>query len=153
MRFVIAAGLLTGCLVQQRTDPPPPNPNTGWTGPQGDPVSGCTDAECGSDICARDGVCYPASSVRVARAKWTIGGAAANTQSCSNQPDLFIGFLGNAGEQIGFAPVPCRAGQFTVDKLPTFYTAVELGVDNSGAGTTASINSETGEATLDLPAF
>jgi len=46
--------------------------------------------------------------------------------------------------------VPCRTGTFTVDKLPTTYDGVELGIDG-GSGTYAPIDPSTGSAAIDLP--
>jgi hypothetical protein len=146
MRFALAL-LLAGCV--QRS--PDPSSGDGWTGPSGHPVSGCrSDADCGSELCARDAACYPAAEIRAVHALWTIAGAAASTTTCSHEPDLYIAFLGRSGEQLGYAPVPCRTGRFTVDKLPIAYVQVELGQNNSGNGITAEI-ATSGEANLDLP--
>jgi hypothetical protein len=148
MRLTLAIVLAAGCIRQP--DPLPPDP--GWTGPQGDPLFGCaSDADCGSEVCARDDQCYPATSIRVAHALWTIRGEPAGVASCAGQPDLYIQFLGSNGGEFGFAPVPCTTGKFTVDKLPTIYTQVELGADDTDVGTTAVIDEVTGEATIDLP--
>jgi len=153
MRLALALVLATtGCL-QPHSDPPPgPDPYGGWTGPQGDPLVGCaSDTDCGTQVCARDRECYPAASVRLAHTAWTVHGAAASTTSCANRPHLFIAFRGPNGASFGFAPVPCKNGEFTVDKLPTIYTEVQLGTDGTSSGPTAAIDRTTGEATIDLP--
>ncbi|MBA3465708.1 MAG: hypothetical protein H0T46_37595 [Deltaproteobacteria bacterium] len=89
------------------------------------------DGECsGGDVCARDGVCTESSQVRQVTATWTIRGAAANVMTCGTNEDLYLSFIGNdSGDTLGFSPVPCRIGQFLVDKLPTRFRQVELGVE------------------------
>ncbi|MEO7097518.1 MAG: hypothetical protein ABI175_29930 [Polyangiales bacterium] len=154
MRLVLALALLTatGCL--QTYDPPPPDPDPygGWTGPTGDPLYGCSkDAECAPQICARDRGCYPASSVHAGGVRWTIHGMPASSTSCGSTPNLHLSFRSSNGESFGFAPVPCKNGLFSVDKLPTLYTTVELGVENGSSTTMAAIDYETGEALVALP--
>lgn len=105
----------------------------------GCPISGggeCnSDPECGAgDVCARDKMCASASTVRQVITTWTINGAAANETSCATKPDLFITFIGrDASDTIGFAPVPCKIGQFLVDKLPERFRQVELGVEGGAS--------------------
>lgn len=105
----------------------------------GCPMSGggeCnSDPECGgSDVCARDKMCASASSVRAVVTTWTINGADANTASCVGREDLFITFIGrDASDTIGFTPVPCKIGQFMVDKLPERFRQVELGVEGGAS--------------------
>lgn len=109
------------------------------------------DRDCASgEVCARDSVCTPASSVREVTTTWTVGGAAASTTTCATHPDLFINFIGrDVGDSLGYAPVPCRIGQFFVDKLPERFRQVEVGVEG-GISRTANITSA-GTATVDLP--
>ncbi len=143
--------LFAGCVQRQPPDPPPPPPPDlgGWTGPEGDPISGCRDDDdCGGLVCARDGACYEAADVRVIHASWTVDGRPATIATCTS-PDLAIAFAGDFGGYLGFAPVPCSAGLFTVDKLPVFFTQVELGIDGEGASTSATFD-DTGAAALDL---
>jgi hypothetical protein len=100
------------------------------------------DGDCDGYVCARDHMCYPASSVRPVSVTWTVRGMAASPTTCSNAPDLEIAFRGpGPSEHIGYAPVPCELGQFMMDKLPRSYDEVELGRDN-GFGTTKSIPSD-----------
>jgi hypothetical protein len=142
---------VVGCIQPPPDEPfPPPPPDNGWTGPSGDPVDSCGDL-CGSDVCARDGSCYPADLIRMVHARWTIDGAPASSETCATHPDLHIAFTDGSGQyRLGFAPVPCRNGLFTVDKLPDVYTRVELGV--AGQELTASAPfDEAGDAMLDLP--
>lgn len=105
------------------------------------------DADCAdAEVCARDSQCAALADVRQIEATWTIRGAAATTTTCGTHPDLYISFIGNdSGDTLGFAPVPCMNGQFIVDKLPTRFRQVELGVEGgtrdvktvSAAGTVA----------------
>ena len=152
MRVVLLFALAAGCLPAAGPAPDPDDgyDGGGWTGSGGDPVYGCRlDSECGSQICARNGSCYPASSIRVVHANWTVDGEVASVASCTGHPNLFIRFQTSSYDSFGFAPVPCKNGRFTVDKLPTTYTTVELGVDGASSGNTGSINS-TGDAMIDL---
>ena len=94
-------------------------------------------------------MCAPASSVRPVTTTWTVNGAEANITSCGTKPDLFITFIGrDATDTIGFAPVPCRIGQFLVDKLPDRFREVELGVEG-GASQVRAIGS-TNSVAIDL---
>jgi hypothetical protein len=108
------------------------------------------DNECGSgEVCARDNLCYRAAEVRFVKTTWTLRGQPASATTCGRYPDLYIEFRGSSVESLGFSPVPCANGQFSVDKLPRGFTRVELGVDNGGPWSTASIGS-TDTAAIDL---
>jgi hypothetical protein len=91
-----------------------------------------TDGDCAGNVCARDGFCYPAESVREVRTTWTILGHPASSATCGAVTNLAIGFTGGAaGEQpLMYAPVPCEVGQWLMDKLPDTYRYVELGKEN-----------------------
>lgn len=106
----------------------------------GCPISGgggeCnSDPECGGgEVCARDKMCASASSVRPVTTTWTINGAVANVTSCATRVDLAITFIGrDSADTIGFLPVPCKLGQFMVDKLPDRFHEVELGVEGGAS--------------------
>jgi hypothetical protein len=106
------------------------------------------DRDCsGGEVCARDEWCTAASSVRQVTVTWTVNGAPATMAACTGHPDLFISFESGPGDTLGFSPVPCFAGQYNIDKLPTRYTAVELGVEG-GFSSTKSITGAT--VTFDL---
>lgn len=124
-------------------------PHPGNGGPSGG--GECfVDEECVTgEVCARDELCWPASDVRLVKATWTLRGQPATETTCARHPDLYIQFQGGAVEDLGFSPVPCANGQFTIDKLPRSYTRVELGVDDGGPWTATSIGS-TGQIALDL---
>lgn len=122
-------------------------------------LAGCptsTGAECeldkdcgGGDVCARDHMCTAASSVRAVMATWTIRGAEASTTTCGTQQDLYITFIGDDfNDTLGFAPVPCKLGQFGVDKLPIRFKQVELGVEG-GTSDVRTLDAA-GFAALDL---
>lgn len=110
----------------------------------------CTsDRDCDGEVCARDGACLPASDVRAVKVRWTLSGQPPSTVNCEGHEDLFVHFEGpNPGETVGFAPVPCFTGQFTIDKLPTSYDTVEVGIER-GASTRAAISGP--EVVVDLP--
>jgi len=122
----------------------------------GCPLSNGGDGECkrdedcgGSEVCARDSSCALPADIRQVDVTWTIRGAAASVMTCGAFPDLYLSFIGNdSSDTLGFSPVPCRIGQFTIDKLPTRFRQVELGVEG-GTRDFAPI-STAGTAALDL---
>lgn len=91
-----------------------------------------TDGDCAGNVCARDGFCHPASSVREVRVTWTVLGKTASPVTCGPVTDLMIAFSSDEpGETpLQYAPVPCEIGQWLMDKLPRTYTFVELGKEN-----------------------
>jgi len=117
------------------------------TGPSTGECEG--DSDCAGNVCARDGFCYPSSSVREVKTTWTIQGKPASPTTCGPVVDLMIGFSGDEpGDQpLQYAPVPCEVGQWVMDKLPLSYSFVELGKEN-GFPQTKSITS--GLVTFDL---
>lgn len=153
MKVPLLVVLATGCLPP--AGPPPDRyddgyDDGGWMGSGGDPIFGCRqDTECGAQVCARDGECYPASGIRLVTTTWTVRGEPASATTCAAHPDLAIRFQASNGASFGFAPVPCRIGKFTIDKLPLAYTRVELGVENGGLATSAAIASA-GDTIIDL---
>ena len=161
MRIAVAAVLLTGCIIEppdSGNDYPPPGGGggwgSGWGGGGGSTDYRChADADCGgSYACARNGECLTASAVRTVRTTWTLKDAPASDTSCASAPKLAITFTtSGTGSMFGFSPVPCDAGKFTVDKLPTAYTSVALartGDDYGGASASFDIE---GNALVDLP--
>jgi hypothetical protein len=109
-----------------------------------------SDSQCGDDICARGGECTGRTSVRDVMVRWTVNGVAAGTTACNSHPDLFLQFDGpDYGDTIRFAPVPCVAGLFNIDKLPKRYAQVELGIDGA-TGSVVRIDARTAQAQFDL---
>ena len=158
--------VLGGCVTQSYSGDDqyyPPEGDPGWGSGQGGSGGtsgyGChMDSECGTGmgpnapVCARDGQCYLASQVRIIHVNWTVRQQAASATTCSVAPNLDITFMDVQQTQFGFSPVPCVEGRFTIDKLPTTYTTVNLeraGDYNGGA--TGTFDPATGVATLDLP--
>jgi hypothetical protein len=93
-----------------------------------------TDSQCGGDVCARDGECLPASEIQSVKVTWTIRGQAASAMTCAASPSFLLQFDGYSyGDSFGYAPVPCMEGQFTMDKLPTRFVQVDVGLDNAGS--------------------
>jgi hypothetical protein len=65
-------------------------------------------------------------------------------------PRLYVQFLRSSDDgQLDFTPVPCELGRFFVDKLPTDFGEVEIGVQGGSRSTTAALSAG-GMATLDL---
>lgn len=86
------------------------------------------DSQCsGGEVCTRIHECLPPSQVRSIRVTWTVGGMPANDQRCASFPDLEVTFHAYGRyEDHGYAPVPCKAGLFTIDKLPRDYNQVTI---------------------------
>jgi hypothetical protein len=146
--------LVAGCVVQSTTRSDDPG---GWILPGGTTQGHCqSDGACRTgEVCARNGACLPPSLVHPVHVTWTLRGMPASQTTCAAALDLQIGFYDKAdpgASALGYAPVPCIEGKFTVDKLPTSYTSVKLGRD-SGDHTWewAMIDGTTGDAALDLP--
>jgi hypothetical protein len=161
MRIAVAAVLLTGCIIEppdSGPDYPPPGSGdggwgSGWGGGGGSSGFGChADSECPStSVCARNGECLAASAVRTVRTTWTLRDQAASDTTCTSSSKLSITFSASSDGVFGFAPVPCDAGKFTVDKLPTRYGLVTLRrVNEDYGGVSASFDSD-GNALVDLP--
>ncbi len=93
-----------------------------------------TDGDCSGQVCARDEQCYPASQIRSVVINWTVSGAAPTATSCASIANLVLQFDTNdLSTSFEFEPVPCIEGKFTLDKLPTIYTQVDLGSENDFA--------------------
>jgi hypothetical protein len=123
MRLVLFA-LLAGCL------------------PQDSAGGECSsDSDCSGSVCTRDEQCTPASDVRSVKITWTVSGMPAGEQSCTGMSDLFVQLEGDSAiDTIGWAPVPCAQGQFSIDKLPTRFGIAELGIEG-GTGDRVPIDS------------
>ena len=112
----------------------------------GDP---CTlDADCGDEVCARTNVCAAAATLRNVHVTWTVNGGAPTPSSCTAFDPLEIDFEGTA-PGVAFAPVPCMAGLYSIDKLPTVLDQVFLGPQNGSFAAQALIGTD-GTAKLDL---
>jgi hypothetical protein len=112
-----------------------------------------SDSVCDSgEVCARNGACFLTSMVRPIHVSWTLDEMPASAQTCSGSPDLTIDFAGTASgefsDHLRFAPVPCEAGRYSIDKLPTTFRSVSL--DGRGVIGDSGSFDDTGEAVLDL---
>ena len=122
-------------------------PPTGGGGSDGDDCF--VDEECATgEVCARDDLCWPAADVRPVETTWTVRGQPASETTCARYPELYIEFDGSVRDELGFSPVPCAIGRFTVDKLPRAFTRVELGAE--GGPWKATTISLSGDAQIDL---
>src|SRR5690348_4562633 len=130
MRFLAAALLLAGCM-QQQSDP---GPGSGWSPGSGGGNSCTSDSTCGSgNVCARTGQCATAADVRTIHVDWTVKGQAASTTTCASSQNLELDFPANDGSWFGWAPVPCAEGVFTIDKMPTWFTEVQITIENQNS--------------------
>jgi hypothetical protein len=153
MRAVLALCLLVGCGPQATSPSGDDGLGSGWGGEDGYSGYGCTtDAECGTGlVCARSYECLDASQVRTTHTTWTVGGKPASGATCSDTPDLAITFSSSSQEMFGYSPVPCRAGKFTIDKLPVRFTIVYLGLESDYGGGYSDGFDASGNASIDLP--
>jgi hypothetical protein len=103
----------------------------------------------GDQVCARSSECLPADQIRQVSINWTVRGQAASATTCAPAMSLYLLFYSDApGDSFGYSPVPCVAGLFTIDKLPTRFIGVEIGKDG-GFNTSKPINAQ-GLVTFDL---
>lgn len=102
-------------------------------GAAGDDAAGCEDA-CGAGLeCTRAGACLPPSEIRAVHVTWTVYAHPAGDDTCTTAPQLWVKAVSSAtSAAIGFAPVPCSEGAFTIDKLDLGYDNVEIGIDGGG---------------------
>ncbi len=140
MRATLLLCLLAGC----------PAPSDGYQIPSDDAGSCTADSQCGNQVCARTGECLAASQVRVVHVTWTVSGKPANNATCANSPELEVEFYDAADRAHGYAPVPCTAGTYTIDKLPTRFYRVRMALIDTDGGGRGNID-PSGNATLDLP--
>jgi hypothetical protein len=124
----------------------------GCGSPSSAPPGECSGSSgCAADqVCTRDSQCLPADQVRAVHVTWTVSGAPANATSCAAAPDLLLDLRSRSGPNLGFEPVPCAEGKFTVDRLPTDYDQVELGRASDRSRQHAAIDGA-GNAMLNLP--
>jgi hypothetical protein len=146
MRYALAVVLLAGCPRQSSTG------DDTYIPPGGYEPGGChADSDCSPDLCTRDGECLSASEIWSTRLTWTISGQTASDATCTSGPDFYVQFDGPVeGDGVGFAPVPCNAGIFSVDKLPRRFQSVSIGVDNGGV-LASGVFDGNGHAAFDLP--
>jgi hypothetical protein len=107
------------------------------------------DSACaGGMVCARTETCWPASQIRGVHVIWTVKGMPAGPTTCMSIPDLELDFRSGEDQRpLGYSPVPCVEGKFSIDKLPVTYTMVRLGAAPSWQMTTIGAD---GNAALDL---
>jgi hypothetical protein len=153
--LLFAAGCLIDSPSGDDTYYPPPD-NSGWGsgygGGGGSTDFGChVDTDCGSNlVCARDGECLAASAVRIIHVNWTMNGQATSDTTCAHAPSLAVTFSDPNTEMFGFAPVPCNAGRYTIDKFPSRFDTVQLTRESEYSGGASTRFDAMGNATLDL---
>jgi hypothetical protein len=147
-------GCAAGCPVAPTSPPPDTSP---WMDPGG-PISfpgGChgDDSRCAAgEVCARVGGCTPADQVRAIHINWTLSGEPANATTCDATRNLTLRISPPNSFGLGWAPVPCSQGKFTVDKISRSYSEVELNAEYSqDSPQLGTIDEVTGEVTIDLP--
>jgi hypothetical protein len=114
-----------GCVIERPPSDPPDEP------PPSGPGQDCNRTCFSDEVCARDHFCHAASEVHLVRSEWTIRGQPAAEASCAGAPELYIRYRA-PDDSIGYSPIPCRLGIFTIDKLPLSFDRIELGIDAPG---------------------
>lgn len=116
------------------------------------------DSDCNVDggsayVCARDEECLLPSQVWTVHVTWTVAEQPASATTCTSAPDLqlMFGETGYNDYVWGFAPVPCAEGEFTIDKMPTYFQTIALLRDTDGSGGATGTFDGSGDVTLDLP--
>lgn len=138
--------LLVGCGTSDGGDGGPRPPSE-------DEHGGCGGGPaCPSDqVCLRGGGgCVPPDQSWSVHLRWTVRGQPATAAACAPSPDLRVAFSGRDPGSIGFAPVPCKAGLFTIDRVARDIVNAELQPTVGGATAHAMIDPVTGEGTADL---
>jgi hypothetical protein len=111
------------------------------------------NSQCGDEVCALSGECLPKANVRAVKVVWTVDGVAADPNSCSAHPDLFLQFdAQDYGDTLRIAPVPCYGGSYLGYNVPARYVRVELGVEG-GATSTGRIEAGTSQALATINLF
>lgn len=109
-----------------------------------------SDADCGGELCARNGEC--ASAVLFVRAVWTVGGQPPTDASCAAHPWLRVTFEDiDYDEKLTYEPIRCTLGQITFDRMPIRFDAVEIQARDAGGALVTSHRSaiEPPETTID----
>jgi hypothetical protein len=155
MRAVLVLAIL-GCTAGCGELPaPPPDPGP-WMDP-GRPIvipGGCgDDSACpNGQVCARIGGCTAADQIRAVHVYWTLSGKPANATTCDATPNLYLQIAPPDTFGIGWAPVPCSQGKFTVDKIPISFSEAKLNLQYSqDPPQEGTFDPVTGEVTIDLP--
>src|SRR5882757_7793810 len=126
------------------------NSNDDFFGPSSGYAFCEQDSDCKSgDVCARSSECFPAEQVRHIAVLWTIGGQPASATTCAGHESFTLQFQADNGYGFGYAPVPCSAGKFTVDKMPTIIDFVEM-FEQTALDASGGIADSSGNAVLDL---
>ena len=112
---------------------------TGCLPPATGPQPHCAaPSDCGADqVCSRANTCAAPAEVRVVTTTWTIDGAPPTGTTCRGIRELAIDLLSpNFDEDVqSYAPLPCLAGSFALDRLPLGYDQIHLGLVFDDGGT------------------
>jgi hypothetical protein len=137
--LVVSWTFLVGCTVSSRAP--------------GDPDDPFCDTSCSrGQVCTRSGDCLPPSQVREIHVNWLVSGQMPDEAACSPNPNLRIDVsTKDERDRVNYSPVPCIAGRYTIDKLPTTFDQVWLGPVRGSSGAATGQLDAGGELTLDLP--
>jgi len=123
-------------------------------------LSGCpiggpectTDLDCAAgSVCANTRECLTAGSVQRVAIYWTVRGNRADDITCGPIAELDLAvFDDQSDDQVSYAPVPCRSGQFVFDKLPAHFDRVLLRVIANDETVEGRIPDGGGDVYLDL---
>lgn len=101
------------------------------------PVRCESDADCGNEMCARNGECT--REIVFVRFSWNVGGRAPTEESCAGHPWLSVTFEDrDIGDELVYTPIRCTLGQITFDRMPGRYDSVVLRADDPAGETVSS---------------
>jgi tetraspanin-3 len=100
------------------------------------PVRCESDADCGDEMCARNGECT--RDIVFVQYRWNVAGRAPTSESCAAHPWLSLTFEDrDIADELVYEPIRCTLGQITFDRMPGRYESVVLRA-NDPAGETVS---------------
>lgn len=101
------------------------------------PVRCESDADCGDQMCARNGECT--SEIVFVRVFWNVGGSPATEERCAAHPWLSLTFEdADFADELVYEPIRCPLGQITFDRMPARYDSVVLRAEDPAGETVSS---------------
>jgi hypothetical protein len=90
-------------------------------------VDGDCKGNVGGLVCDQASFCTDSATLQTVRARWTLKGLTPGGASCSAYSRLVVEFKSPDGAtDFGFDPVPCPAGMFTINKVPSQITKARV---------------------------
>ena len=101
------------------------------------PVRCESDADCGDQVCARNGECT--SEIVFVRQRWNVAGQPPTEESCAPHPWLSLTFEDHdIADELVYEPIRCTLGQISFDRMPARYDSVVLRAEDPAGETVSS---------------